>query len=398
MLSAHRPGRRRSQHLAQNPLSCKTCAEHLPLGTSLEDHWRLSEQHPFCDKCEKGFQDSRTFTQVGRGRSVSMSLRGLGADRRRSVVQHAMVCSLAVQIQAQDASNAEVPSGLSEEDDRSEGSDSPSVSEPRFGPSLLFSRREEAPRSYHDEDTPSVAHLGSPRDPQDSSLAKTQREQVYQQRCLERILDLPKRKPIERPQGQDEDTTGSQASHTPTNRSDPTDASLGDDLPSTYRASGSDDAVLEEENTHSHVQRLVLGERRERRKPAPEEDDSDRTVDAQNAFGPLQTVGGARVAQPQQAHSPKDGLPQRGVRPLPPRFRALARPAIPGPVRGQMAPPVRQTNNSTQLLCGACLRPCADPVLTRCGHIFGKGCILEKLRDELKCPTCRETYFTVLEP
>ncbi|KAI0332641.1 hypothetical protein GY45DRAFT_461738 [Cubamyces sp. BRFM 1775] len=47
------------EHIAENPVSCASCSLHLPPGTSLEDHWRLSYRHPDCERCHKGFKSKR---------------------------------------------------------------------------------------------------------------------------------------------------------------------------------------------------------------------------------------------------------------------------------------------------------------------------------------------------
>ncbi|KAI0636413.1 hypothetical protein C8Q77DRAFT_500059 [Trametes polyzona] len=49
-------------HSRENPVSCEICAIHLPQGMVLQEHWRMSEQHPYCKMCDNAFKDTRSWT------------------------------------------------------------------------------------------------------------------------------------------------------------------------------------------------------------------------------------------------------------------------------------------------------------------------------------------------
>lgn len=46
---------------------------HLPPSMSLQDHWRVSNQHPYCKMCDNAFRDSRMWVTVSGHRPVHIS-------------------------------------------------------------------------------------------------------------------------------------------------------------------------------------------------------------------------------------------------------------------------------------------------------------------------------------
>lgn len=80
------------QHRLANLLSCEVCAVHLQPSMSLQDHWRVSNLHPYCKMCDNAFRDHREW--------VAVSCSGDCTTERVlsiyvCVVQHTLTCSLA---------------------------------------------------------------------------------------------------------------------------------------------------------------------------------------------------------------------------------------------------------------------------------------------------------------
>lgn len=52
------------QHRLANPVSCDICAVHLPQWLTLQEHWRVSNQHPYCELCDNAFKNQRAWVAV----------------------------------------------------------------------------------------------------------------------------------------------------------------------------------------------------------------------------------------------------------------------------------------------------------------------------------------------
>ncbi|OSD08353.1 hypothetical protein PYCCODRAFT_1472988 [Trametes coccinea BRFM310] len=382
------------QHAIQNPLSCPTCAEHIQPGTSLEDHWRQSNKHPFCDRCERGFKDKQAFNAhtlvcalaVGElvpGSAGNPDLKGeilksqarSGAGNEQADVQAepnmraaaiASECLTALSLHNSDDVSHSTSRGSSPAT-TSEGSDTIRPDEPVLSLSLLLS----GPLSevYNNKST----QLDTPRERADTLLANARREPAWQQQCLEHPFPPLSRKPdcqlheARRENTQDTATATQLWSDIVANRNRPSNA----DAAGRVRVRSFLRARQDE--------RPMLGERQERRQqPALDDEESA-------------SLSGSSPNPRTSTSEDESRVPPIGSVPSRPTILSLPRPHARTEVR-----PSARTNNH---MCGACFsRPCADPVLTFCGHIFCKSCILFALRHKLKCPTCKKTYFTVLEP
>ncbi|KAL7283775.1 hypothetical protein ACG7TL_003212 [Trametes sanguinea] len=279
-----------SKHAIQNPLSCKICAEHIQPGMSLEDHWRQSNKHPFCDRCERGFKDKRVFNahtllcalavgelvpgSVGnpdlKGEILKSQARS-GAGNEQADVQGepnmraaaiASECLTALSLHNADDGSHSTSRGSSPAT-TSEGSDTIRPDEPVLSLSLLLS--EPLSECYDNKST----QLDTTRERVDTFLANARREPAWQQRCLEHPFPPLSRKPdcqlheARRENTQDTATATQLWSDIVANRNRPSNA----DAAGRVRVRSFLQARQDE--------RPMLGERQERRQqPALDEEES----------------------------------------------------------------------------------------------------------------------------
>ncbi|KAI9061501.1 hypothetical protein FKP32DRAFT_1594477 [Trametes sanguinea] len=372
---------------------------------SLEGHWRQSDNHPFCDKCEKGFEDKRTFDRhtlvcelaVAKRAPETVGKPGFEGDMQASQVPF-------------DVSDAEpLPASIAHEwhlrgipqdasDDgpcrstfrgsspvcTSESSDTVRPNRSERSSSLLLS----GPLSYDHKGMPPLANKVSsvmqpdyPKLRPDTLLASARREPGQQQQCMDTAFPPLRGKPDSQLRAGREDAQepalASRASGSLTAPQLWSDLVANGMRPSSAHAIQRRQIFLQPRQD----ERPMLGERQERRQqPVPHDE---------------QSASISKTPSP-RTDSSEDGYPVSPIGSPPSRHTDLP---LPRPIARAGVRPSRRANGNVRTFCGICnRRPCADPVLTFCGHVFCKSCILEELSAKLKCPTCKKGYFTVLEP
>ncbi|KAH9848895.1 hypothetical protein C2E23DRAFT_738525 [Lenzites betulinus] len=327
------------EHRLANPVSCDICAVHLPQWLTLQEHWRVSNQHPYCELCDNAFKNQRAW------------------------VAHTLTCSL--------ARSSLTSSAVGETKAAWKQSEQPTFHRPsaqaiaglmerawisRNFPNAIQPTRGEASRhSSHPslgklsdstaESSSSSRYLAPEEDVSNIKLAEE-----YGQENITRILSVVEDDdPVDKPRVAKSLLSASARS------------SEGAQGPSLLAECSTTGATSRKENQTDSPP--MLGYRREPRKPA--ELDAD-------AWESSSDSPSEKVTSWLDASSPLR-LKPGGISPL-----------------GKAT-----TGHSWQ--CRLCLRqPCAEPVASTCGHLFCQSCIVRGLETYTGCPACQTEYFVPL--
>nr|QIE48422.1 hypothetical protein [Trametes gibbosa]QIE48458.1 hypothetical protein [Trametes gibbosa] len=346
-----------AQHRLANPMSCDICAVHLPQGQTLQEHWHLSNRHPYCKMCNNAFKNYPAWAahtlncSLARASLVPGAVGNPKEAQKQSLKQPAFDRNAFVVLR----SSSQVNMDLAEMD----GFLSKTI-EPTSGQA---SRR--SSHSSLSKVTESTAESSaSSRDlMEEEDISNTKLAEEYGEENITRILSV-----VEDEEPADEPRPTKSLLSTSV-RSSECDPSLLADCSTTWDMSRKAD--------HANSPPM-LGCRREPRKPVLDVDAWEISSDSPSEKVMLWL---RHLSRHDLAKAPT--LPHPLVTP-----DGLPRPK-PGDV-GLL---------QTSWQCRLCLRqPCAEPVTTSCGHFFCQSCILSGLKTYTGCPTCQTEYFVPLNP
>ncbi|KAI0647542.1 hypothetical protein C8Q79DRAFT_1009623 [Trametes meyenii] len=418
------------KHSAENALSCDVCKVHVPEGLTLEDHWRASNQHPYCMVCNKGFRDSRTWTRhawvcslAARKftRNGTSEDTGMGdhpeahqevAEWREGAANLKVGSTNFTKAETEwflsglkEASPvaSEVSSGrsrVSTSSKHAEAHENPSRTPPPppypTVPSLGQLERDilRASSSLYAEDVEGSVHASDARGAlaSDLELVGTPAHE-YGQHNIDHILNVLQDETAEPAQKRSGSTrsllsppslppaTLPLSPESPFARSDASECAACDTAPLSLVANcsvGSGIACAESNaesggNDNSDSDPPLLGCRRARERPVCRESQVTRTA------------------------SWLDDLSQVTFLPDP-YFTTRRATTVPEQDVAEGPRPEQRASQKTSWHCRSCLRkPCVDPVTAICGHVFCHSCIIEKLIVGTGCSVCQTHFFVPLD-
>ncbi|KAI8982851.1 hypothetical protein BD414DRAFT_491340 [Trametes punicea] len=423
-----------AEHTTANALSCEVCGIHLPPGMKLEDHWRLSNRHAFCDKCGRGFQDrkaliahtadcSLTTTPLAQGTVVVFGSKSgqppPGLQMKKS--QEADSCVNKVDVLfATDEPAASLPctqtewflsglpqsnsgpvadrvssrrSSLSAVDKVSENSGELGFVEPDEPGGQLTSPVRPCTGDENSEKSPTTAQPDAVQgNVADAALADAL-VQDFGKHNIDRILSV-----LEEP--------GPEFNSANDSDSEKRSELVRSLLPPRSSCSGSDDAACATSLATNYSSqapsptwselsdaRPLLGERQGPQKPRVPDEVLPRKVHASPEVASAKVVAWlqdqARIRSSRQIARPTTRPSAANVPASSSDNSVQAR--LDRGNYGEMP------MDPTSWRCKSCLQQPVDPVAALCGHIFCHSCIFNELADSMHCPVCKMVYLTKLE-
>ncbi|KIP02429.1 hypothetical protein PHLGIDRAFT_20466 [Phlebiopsis gigantea 11061_1 CR5-6] len=65
--------------------------------------------------------------------------------------------------------------------------------------------------------------------------------------------------------------------------------------------------------------------------------------------------------------------------------------------RNTAGDPTRTSPSVPALVCKVCSSAPASPMVTMCGHVFCRGCIIAEITKNLCCPTCKHPILVEIK-
>ncbi|KAI0371698.1 hypothetical protein BV20DRAFT_157883 [Pilatotrama ljubarskyi] len=427
-------------HLTEYPVSCDLCATHLPPPMTLQDHWNLSIQHPFCKMCNSGFKDAKAWAahtlecslatrplvpgNIGVisgkwGRNVAKEDKSNGSERldgargrddsevtlREPVGLGSsqwflsglpQAASLLDQVSPRGSSASTSSKGIESSEHATQCASEPacpSIDRGQPEPGIVSIGR----RMIHPEGDDAFNRTRSAQI--EDYVSDTQLVEIlaceYGQHSVERILSvLDDEEPADKPRKARSLLSPSRPSiAAPASMlgGESVTPSSGDGrfsseragIPSALSSYSAWDISDSDKEGHSGSP-LMPGYRCDVRKP---------TIDSIDALPEMSSASQVTLWLDDLAGHMLTGEP---LLPLsrthtPPGY---ARP--PGRVAETDAAP---GTSEVSWRCSLCLRqPRVEPVATYCGHVFCHSCIMQELSNHMSCPICKATYFVRLRP